>query len=98
MNEFIIKSCHELVDSVYADGREFCNECGRSVEDKKCQEVADCYLKEIAENLLKVVNSGLCGNCDGCGYDSGCSDDKCGVYVAHKCLDLLSIEFIDHEE
>ena len=49
----------------------------------------------MAENLLRVVNSQQCNRCDGVGYDGGCLDDTCGTYVAHKCLDLLGVEFVD---
>lgn len=97
-NKFIIKSCHNLVKSVYFDGSEICNECGNSTKDKKCYDISDCYLKQIANNLLKVVNSHLCDSCDGIGYNEGCLDDCCGTYEAHKCLELLDIEFIEGTE
>lgn len=89
---YIIKNCPHLVNVVYADGREVCNECGESSEDKKCVEVKNCLFKQIADNLLRVVNADLCNNCDGCGYDEGCLDDNCGTYEAYRCLELLDIE------
>ena len=94
-DKFIVKSCYHLSNSVYADGREAHNECGNSLTDKKCADVDNCYLKQIAQNLLKVVNANVCNNCDGCGYEWGCADEDCGTYAAHKCLDLLRIEFED---
>lgn len=96
--KFIIKSCHQLMTSYYTDGREIYQECGDSTEDKKCYDVEDCFLKKIAENLLKVVNSGVCNRCDGCGYDEGCMDSSCGTYNAYKCLDLLDVEFVDEDK
>ena len=81
--------------SVYANGLGVQNECGESTLDKKCYEIEGCFLKQIAENLLKVVNHQLCNRCDGVGYDEGCLDDECGTYEAYKCLDLLDIEFVD---
>ena len=94
---FIVKSCYHLVNSVYADGREAHNECGNSLTDEKCYEVKDCPYKQVVENLLRVVNHQLCNRCDGIGYDEGCLDDECGTYAAHKCLDLLDIEFVGGE-
>ena len=69
--------------------------CGYSEEDEKCADVQDCPFKKVVESLLKVVNSNACSRCDGCGYDEGCADDSCGTYAAHKCLDLLQVEFED---
>ena len=94
MSKFILKGCRNLVHSVYADGCEVNNECGVSPIDEKCANVEDCPFKQVAENLLKVVNAQVCNNCDGCGYENGCLDDDCGTYAAHKCLDLLQVEFV----
>ena len=94
---FIIKSCPYLVNSFYADGKEVQDECGNSTTDEKCSSINSCLHKQIANYLLKVVNSDLCSNCDGCGYHEGCLDDSCGTYAAHKCLDLLSLEFIEND-
>ena len=85
------------MNSVYADGQEAHNECGNSLMDEKCYEVKDCPFKQIAENLLKVVEDPACSRCDGIGYEEGCLDDECGTYAAYKCLDLLDIEFVDEE-
>lgn len=95
MNKFILKGCYNLVSSFYADGCTANNECGVSVLDEKCANVKGCPFKQVAENLLKVVNEDLCNNCDGCGYGNGCLDEGCGTYEAHKCLDLLQIEFVE---
>jgi hypothetical protein len=95
MNKFIVKGCYNLVNSIYADGREAQNECGYSEEDEKCANIEECPFKKVAENLLKVVSADVCSNCDGCGYDNGCLDDNCGTYAAHKCLDLLQVEFVE---
>lgn len=92
---FIVRSCCHLMNSTYADGREINDECGNTLEDIKCQDVKDCPFKQVAEHLLRVVNSQVCNRCDGVGYDGGCMDKDCGTYVAHKCLDLLDVEFID---
>ena len=95
---FIVKSCPQLMNSVYADGREAYGECGSSVTDEKCYEVKNCPFRQVAENLLRVVNHQLCGRCDGIGYEGGCLDDECGTYAAYKCLDLLGMEFTDEED
>lgn len=98
MDKYIIKSCFHLMNSTYADGREIVNECGDSLCDEKCVDKHDCFLKQIADNLLRVVNSGQCGRCDGCGLETGCADKECGVYTADKCLQLLKLEFEGEEE
>lgn len=95
MNKFILKGCYNLVSPFHADGCTANNECGVSASDEKCANVKGCPFKQVAENLLKVVNEDLCNNCDGCGYDNGCLDEGCGTYEAHKCLDLLQIEFVE---
>lgn len=97
MSKFIVKSCYHLMNSVYADGREAHNECGNSLTDEKCCNIEDCHLKQIANNLLKVIRADVCSRCDGCGYDNGCADDDCGTYVANKCLELLDVEFLGGE-
>lgn len=97
-SKFVVRACNNLMNSYYADGREAHNECGNSLTDEKCCDVKDCFIKQIAENLLKVVRENMCSNCDGCGYDEGCADKACGTYEAHKSLDLLDIEFIEEEE
>ena len=98
IDKFIVRACSNLVNAYYADGKEVCNECCESTKDEKCYDVKDCYLKQIAENLLKVVRENTCSRCDGCGYDEGCADVSCGTYEAHKSLDLLNIEFIEEEK
>lgn len=92
---FTIKNCYHLMNSVYPNGREVHDECGNSLTDEKCQEVKDCHLKKIAENLLKVVEDPACRRCDGCGYEEGCADEACGTYAAYKCLELLDIKFFE---
>lgn len=94
-NGFILESCPQLVNSIYADGREAQNECGNSSTDEKCSEVKDCPFKKVAENLLRVVKANHCSNCDGCGYDNGCGDTECGTHTAYKCLDLLGLQCSD---
>ena len=98
MSKFIVKNCHHLMNSFYADGREAHNECGNSSTDEKCCVVKDCFLKKVAEKLINVVNSNLCSSCDGCGYDAGCADKECGTHAAHECLDLMGIEFVEGDE
>lgn len=95
MGKFIIRRCHSLANSFYADGKEEVAECAESTADEKCCAVKDCYLKEIVESLLRVVSSNLCERCDGCGYYAGCKDESCGTYAAYKCLDLLDVEFVE---
>lgn len=97
MSKFIIKSCHCLVDCVYADGRETQNECANSLTDEKCAEVKECPFKQVAEHLLKVVEDPTCRRCDGCGYENGCADESCGTYAAYKCLTLLGAEFVEEK-
>ena len=91
MSKFVVKSCTSLAHSYYADGREISGECMKDIE-RKCLDIENCYLKQIARNLMKVVEANLCENCDGCGYAEGCLDTDCGTYQAHKCLELLNIE------
>lgn len=98
MSEFVIRACKNLMNSCYSDGREALNECSNSSTDEKCYNVKDCYLKKIAQNLLRVVNADTCSRCDGCGYDEGCADVECGTFEAYKCLDLLNIEFVGEEQ
>lgn len=93
--KFIIRNCCNLVNSIYADGHEAQNECGYSEEDEKCADVQDCPFKQVAERLLRVVNSDACSRCDGCGYGDGCADNDCGTHAAYECLDLLQIEFME---
>ena len=90
--KFIVKSCYNLVNSIYADGREAQNECGNSSTDERCSDVKGCPIKQVAQVLLKVVNAGNCQRCDGCGYFEGCNDQECGTYAAYKSLDLLGVE------
>ena len=91
-SEFIVKGCYNLVNSIYADGREAQNECGNSSTDEKCSDVKGCPIKQAVEALLKVANAGNCQRCDGCGYFEGCNDQECGTYAAYKSLDLLGVE------
>ena len=90
---FIIGNCCNLVNSIYADGREAQNECGWDPGDEKCIDVQDCPFKQVVERLLKVVNSDTCSRCDGCGYNDGCADSSCGTHAARECLELLGVEF-----
>ena len=90
--KFIVKSCYNLVNSIYADGTEAQNECGNSSTDEKCSDVKGCSVKHVVEVLLKVANAGNCQRCDGCGYFEGCCDQECGTYAAYKSLDLLGVE------
>jgi hypothetical protein len=90
--KFIVKGCYNLVNSIYADGREAQNECGNSSTDEKCSDVKSCPVKQAVETLLKVANAGNCQRWDGCGYFEGCNDQECGTYAACKSLDLLGVE------
>lgn len=38
--------------------------------------------------LEKIAYSDQCNRCDGCGYDNGCMDDTCSLYIARKVLDV----------
>ncbi len=98
IDKFIVRACNNLMNSYYADGREAHYECAESSKDEKCYNITDCYLKQIAENLLKVVRENTCSRCDGCGYDEGCADSACGTHAAHRSLDLLDIEFVGEEK
>lgn len=93
--KFIVKGCPKLVDSIYASGREEYNECGNSVDDEKCQDVKLCPIKEVVENLIKVVESDVCSRCDGCGYEDGCMDSCCGTYQAYKSLEVLKVKVVE---
>lgn len=97
MSKFIVKSCSNIMSSYYADGRTAHHECGRSTIDELCCDVKDCPIKQVVENLLKVIKADVCSRCDGCGYDNGCADDGCGTYVANECLELLDVEFLGGE-
>ena len=90
--KFIVKGCYNVVNSIYADGREAQNECGNSSTDEKCSDVKNCPIKQAVEVLLKVANAGNCQRCDGCGYFEGCCYQECGTYAAYKSLDLLGVE------
>ena len=69
--------------------------CRSTIQNRKgcycCEDITDCLFKRIVENLKTVINSNLCKNCDGCGYDYGCKDVNCGYYQAHKCWELIEI-------
>lgn len=42
---------------------------------------------KLKQALEKIANSDQCNRCDGCGYDNGCMDDTCSLYIARKVLD-----------
>ena len=95
---FVIRSCCHLVSSQCADGREVHNECGNSVNDKKCYEVKDCPFRQVADKLIQVTQENLCSSCDGIGYADGCTDNRCGTHTAYECLKVLDLEFIEDTE
>lgn len=92
--KYIVKSCPNLMNSIYSTGREAVNECSESVADEKCCDLTGCVQKKVVERLMKVIDENVCSRCDGCGYDGGCSDEGCGTYQAHKCLELLEVEVV----
>ena len=94
MSKFVLKGCPNLVTSTYADGTKVYNECSVFLDDKKCYEVEGCVWRKIAENLLKVVNSGQCSRCDGCGYLEGCGDETCGTLQANESLKLMKVKVV----
>ena len=83
MSKYIIENC-----PCYSSKYEYC--LGRAT--KYCKDAIYCPIKRIVENLRQVAYAGHCDNCDGCGYDSGCSDTECGTYQALKSLELLDIQ------
>ena len=92
---FIIGSCSNLVESIYADGTKTCHECANSASDQKCYEVINCPFRNVAEKLLKVANEQQCNNCDGAGYDEGCADISCGTHAAWECLKVMEVKFLE---
>ena len=44
-------------------------------------------LLKYKQALEKIAYSDQCNRCDGCGYDNGCLDDNCALYIARKVLD-----------
>ena len=55
--KFIIRNCRNLVNSVYADGREAQNECGYSEEDEKCADVQNCPFKQVVDFASRIAPS-----------------------------------------
>lgn len=37
--------------------------------------------------LEQIAYSDQCERCDGCGYDTGCGDRDCAIYIANEVLE-----------
>jgi hypothetical protein len=64
-------------------------------QDTWCENITDCVLKQIVNNLKLVAILDHCSNCDGVGYGNGCAYTGCGTYQALKSLELLDIQEVE---
>lgn len=53
------------------------------------QAVKELYDKNVRfkQALNTIAYSDQCNRCDGCGYDNGCMDNNCALYIARKALE-----------
>lgn len=43
--------------------------------------------RRFKQALNTIAYSDQCNRCDGCGYDNGCMDNRCALYIARKVLE-----------
>lgn len=49
--------------------------------------VYEYRISKLTVALKKIAYSDQCNRCDGCGYDNGCMDKHCALYIARKALE-----------
>ena len=53
--KYVIRNCPNLVNAYYATGKIKYGECGLKTNDELCQDVNDCFLKQIYDIASKDV-------------------------------------------